>query len=534
MLKFNQTQKLVLASIIPIIQAGYLLYLNSIHNQSYLTRIDPEYLCLLNGLNIATFNFDNIGYTDLPGTPFLALTGILMRLTHLFAGQSDIMQDVILRPEFYLSVNSQLLLGISIVFFIWGGYKILKVTNNIFGAFALQSSFLLSPICFALQLRYNADRFLTLLIFIFSIYTIQYIYKKINSKKYATLSGIIMGIGFITKLNFIAVAIIPFLLLDKYKYKARYSVFFLIASFFSFLPIINKFNQVKDFFLKLVFNKGSYGGGEKGLLDVVQFISNLPTILTLNLSFIILIITSLLLAITYFTKNSQKNKRPILVIGTIIIAFIIEIILASKHYKNYYLAPVLSFSGILLFLNWNIIFSSQKSPRLIAKISGLLISALLIIPTIKDIQKRMSTQKTKQAARIETRNYINQNISNKDYLLLEPTWLAGPFIENGLVFGISYVAGRDEFSDLFITNYPNILTFEGENKPLKYFRTEEADIAKILLNKKPIYIFSTQGLHPQKLVNEIKRHAAQVNITLDVDTVFLNQENNDMFIKLLY
>ena len=55
----------------------------------YASRIDPEYVYLINGLNCGIFKFPRIGHMDHPGTPFQFFTGICIRFIHLFFGKGS-------------------------------------------------------------------------------------------------------------------------------------------------------------------------------------------------------------------------------------------------------------------------------------------------------------------------------------------------------------------------------------------------------------------------------------------------------------
>lgn len=88
---------------IPVISILWSLYLIHLAGPFYLNRIDPEFPYLVNGLNCARLDFSRIGHIDHPGTPFQLLTGIFIRITYWIAGQGTVVEDVITRPEFYLS-----------------------------------------------------------------------------------------------------------------------------------------------------------------------------------------------------------------------------------------------------------------------------------------------------------------------------------------------------------------------------------------------------------------------------------------------
>lgn len=516
----------------PLFIAVYILFLYIVDNPASLTRIDPEYLCLLNGLNVSIFQFDNIGYTDLPGTPFLVLTGIFIRITHILFGANSIVDDVLLRPDFYIQSASYLLLLVTVIILIWGGKSILKTTKSIFAMVVLQSSFLLSPVCFNLQVRYNADRLLPLLVFIFAVYTISYLYNSIGSRKYALLSGIILGVGFITKFNFVVLAIIPVFILG-YKYWLTYIGTYILSAFISFLPIIDKFQNVKSFITRLLLYEGSYGGGSKGVLNFEQLIYTVKKVPVLNDSFAILFVLAVLVLFFFLLKykNRKGDIKKLLFLLGFVLAAIFEIILASKSFKNYYLVPVLGLLGICFFIIWDLIVKRWNINKKWSTYAGAILFVALIIPTIIQVNALSEFTKERLEKRKETVEFVKNNIRSSDYLFLEPAWISGPIVENGLLFGISYVAGKNDFSKQYLKYYPNILSYEGDNKPIKHFRTKDANIESIFKEDNFVYLFSTPGRNTKKLLIELEKQARMVNMNILPDTVFINQQNKDIFIK---
>lgn len=536
--KKNQSKhfKYLTPYLIPVLTGLIILFLGFVDSTASLTRIDPEYVCLLNGLNVSTLQFGNIGFTDSPGTPFLVVSGILIRIVHLFFGKGAIVDDVVLRPDFYIQVSSLVLLLFSLFLFIWGGKKILHSTKSIFATVAIQSSLLLSPICLTLQVRYNMDRLIPLLVFVFAVYTILYLYNSISSKKYAVISGIIMGIGFITKFNFIVLTIIPIFILMSYKDWLRYIGAFTVSAFISFLPIIDKFQNVKRFISRLLFYEGSYGQGKEGVFNLNLFSGLFNKVPALNISFTFLLLISVIIVLIYLFNRKRKKedfKKIAFLFGFVVASFFV-IILVSKNFKNYYLAPVLSLSGIVLFLLWKLIMGNWKPNKTVKVLIGFLFVTALTIPTFIKIKSEITLKKNRLKDKVETAAFIENNIKDDDYIFLEPTWMSGVMIEDGLMYGLSYVADKNDFSDVYLKYYPNVLSYEGDYKPIKHFRTKDAKIDRIFTKQNTVFLYSTPRRKTEKLKKELTRQANLVNVKTKFDTVFINQKNKDMFIKVSF
>ncbi|RLD54484.1 MAG: hypothetical protein DRJ05_14580, partial [Bacteroidetes bacterium] len=151
----NLRKKLIY--IIPAIVILWSQYLIYVVGPFYLTRTDPEMPYLLNGLNCAILEFNRIGHIDHPGTPFQLITGLFIRITFLLFGQGPIVEDVISRPEFYLTAASVMLTILTAFIILWLGKIILRSGGHFFGAIILQTSVFLSTVLINIPIRYIPD-----------------------------------------------------------------------------------------------------------------------------------------------------------------------------------------------------------------------------------------------------------------------------------------------------------------------------------------------------------------------------------------
>jgi len=529
----KQLKNKLLSLVLPALTIIYLVYLGWIDQTASLTRIDPEYVCLLNGLNVSLLKFHNIGFTDSPGTTFLVLSGILIRITHFFFGNGAITDDVILRPDFYINCSSYILLLLTFILLAWGGLKVYKSTQNITATFLLQSTLLLSPINLSLQLRFNMDRLIPLLAFLLAVYSILFIYQQISEKKFAIMAGIIIGIGLITKLNFVSLAIIPLFLFSSFRNWLFYIASFCGSAFISFLPIIEKYKTFTTFVSQLLFYKGKYGGGEKGIFDLDAFFSALKNVPIVNQSLIAIILISIVSIIIFYVfknKLSRQKMKMRFLIG-FLLAFLIIIILASKNFKYYYLSPVLGLSAIALLFSLDILTTSFIRNKILRNSIILFVGGLLIIPTVSDVESRREITIQRISAQKPMLDFVSKAISKSDFLLLEPAWAAGVLKENGLLYGISYVAARNDFSKNYLKYYPNVLSFEGLNKPFKHFRTVDANIENVFTKENSLYLISTPARNTKMVMQELNNQASYVNMNTVYDTVYTNQDNTDKIIR---
>lgn len=520
--------------LIPLLFFSWTLYLNHLAGPYSLTRCDPEYIYLMNGLNCANLDFNMIGHFDNPGTPIHFITGIFLRLIHLFSGQRPFTEDVLSQPDNYLMWASFIVSILTLLALIWLGRVTYKYTQDLVGTLIIQSSFLLNSVLIEYPLRYMPDRILIIYVIVLIIFTIKFkLGKDLTTTKYAVYAGILAGIGVASKFNFIPLVVLPFFLIPQWKGKLQFSIASILAFFLALSPIWSELDQTRDFFFNVATHDGLYGQGTYQIVNFGKLFGNIKLIFTYNPSFSIIAIGSLAFLIAYLVSKRNQHpefKQVYWVLTLFLVAVLIGMIMVAKHFKNYYLSPVVALAGFVLFL-LHYLVKRQYHFRFADLVFGILLVALCAIPFIEK-KESIHLRKTRVEHYSLTERYINENITKKDYWFIEPTWLAGPMVENALAYGISWVAHRHELYDPITELYPHVLTWEGPEAYPKLFRTVTADPEAILYAGKPIYIYSSPGRNSEVLANYLTDLAQDFGTRFSLDTVFKNPYNQDLIIQL--
>jgi len=521
-----------LVMVIPILYMLWSIYLNYAFGPGYLSVIDPEYPYLLNGLNCAILEFNRIGHVDHPGTPFQLLTGLFIKLIYWLFGKGPIVEDVISRPDFYLSGASFLLslLTASVVY--WLGRVSLKTNKDIIAALILQAPILVLSEMMGISARYLPDRLLLILVFIFTGICIKFLYRtSYSGAKFVGYSGIIMGMALVTKINFFPILIIPLFLFSNPKELLLYGLFFTLSTMLFILPIYDKLNYFFEFVTNVFLHDGMYGHGANQFVNKSYFLTNLKFIITFNTAFTIILIGMIttLLIIYFKTELRRKFKKENRLLLAILIVSLLGFIMVSKHFKNYYLIPVFSLSGLALYILYElnkVIYPSRivKTISIFIIPTFFIISFLWFYPQFAIKPQRVENEK-------KFHELVKQSMGPNDLLIIEPSWKSGPLAEYGLVYGISYVYQRHLFHETFNNVYPNVLTWEGENNPIKHFRMVDANMENILKSKNNIFLLSSPGRNTDKIVNRLNSLADYYNINLSLDTI-ISPGKNRYFLKL--
>ncbi len=461
---------------------GY-LYLFALNGPFFLSRIDPDYVYLLNGMNCSILHFDRIGHLDHPGTPFQVFIGICIDLIYFISGKDSIVEDVLLRPEHYLKLISHVL-AIVFFFIVLHAGKVGREIAGVPGVFLLQSGAFLSPLVFDLSMRMMPDRFGMILTYFLMIFLIHKgAQGKRNERWPVLISGFISGLLVATKVIFLPVLLIPLF----YQRKRILCFVSALAGFFiGISPIVDRFNDFSKFIRKIIEHDGIYGSGANQLIDLDSFIHNVGLILQINP----LLSLTLLLAIIALVRRPDsigKVKGSKGFYMGFIIAVLFSIAIVAKHYKNYYLIPVVICLGPVLL----ILFTHYSRHKIYGRII-LAIAVLFCILTTSRVWKNSFSVREKMEKRMALVSEFDSLRQDPHYLLVKPEWLWGPSKEYGLIFGLSYVRHRDRYSPEIDMLFPRVLTYEGIEKELLKMRVSK--IPNHQLNDQiPILIFDQNG-----------------------------------------
>ncbi|WP_372773000.1 hypothetical protein [Mangrovibacterium sp.] len=496
----------------------------------YVKGCDPEYPYLINGLNCACLKFGQIGHTDHPGTPFQLYNGLVIRIVHLFAGKDRIVVDVLNRPEFYLgaiSVSLTLLASVLVYFIGRIGIKSHRFTNVLI----LQFSLFYHPVLLDLFNRCNPDRFLSIVTLLLIIVLLKFLFGERSSQlRLAVWLGVVMGLGFATKINYLPVLIFSLFMLKNWKHRGIYTASGLVSFTVFISPILGKFQEFKRFVFGIIGHDGLYGSGDARVFNFEMIANNIKTIFTTNPELPIIIALLLFALVVALRKPENRKESVLFMVGCMVLIFI-QLFMVSKHYKNYYLAPLFSIYGLMLF---GVVFLLDKngSYRKVTAVIKYSLPAILLLLSTRQILAGNASQVEFKNDQAEAAQFVRDQIDRDDYWFVEPTWESGPQVENALVYGFSYCADRINYEEVLHRVYPHVITSVEGRDQVRFWHSSDASLDTVLVSGKTIHVLSTPSRQAARLVDVVKRTAAQYNIAVAVDTIF-NQPGTGTFIIAL-
>lgn len=518
-------------AIIPLLVVAWGIFLYSFFDPFYSKSVDPEFPYLINGLNCAILKFNYIGHIDHPGTPFQVFIGIIIRISHLVSGKGDIAQDVFARPEHYLNAisNSMLLIQALLIFAV--GFIGFKRKIPFWQIAILQATCFFSSDLVWFFTRVNPDRFFMIVGLIFILIYLKHGYENRLSRKFALWSGVAMGLGMATKINFLPVLILPLLFIDTNKNRLIY-IGSGIVSFFVFIaPIIDKFGAFRQFIEAIFKHDGLYGGGEANVLNYQKMMESTVEIFRINPGLYLLIAALIVLIFISIRKRKEGMNRYLVLFAGFLFIIALQMLMVSKHFKNYYLAPTFVIYGIMFF-SISLFLSKvlMKKSRLI--LVSYILPLLFIIFTVIKVKGEYTVIAKIVDHREKIRTFVDAGISKEDFWFVQPTWEGAPFVENALIYGLSYCGHRIDYMPQLMQVNPNIVTYEYNNDEVKLWRGTPVKLDSVVATGKNIYIYSTPGRQASILLQLAKDAAARNNIQLSVDTVYSDSETKNEIIRV--
>lgn len=523
-------QKLII-SIFPLLVIIWGMFMLMFFDPFYSKSSDPEFPYLVNGLNCATLKFNYIGHIDHPGTPFQVYNGIVIRITHLVAGKGDITQDVFARPEHYLNAISisLILLQVTLIF----GIGLLGFKRKIpFWQIAiLQASFLFNDVLVWLFCRVNPDRFFMISGLIFILIYLKHGYENRSPQKFALWSGVVMALGLATKFNFLPVLILPLLLIDTNKNRLIHIASGIVSFFIFIAPIITKFDDYFRFLTSIFKHDGLYGGGESKVLNFQKMTDSAFEIFRLNPELFVLIIALLALIFIAIRKKDEGMRKFIILFAGYLFIIALQILMVSKHFKNYYLAPTFIIYGFMFFTVSLFISGIMKKKNHLILVCNIL-PLLFILATVVKVKRDYPIISQQIGQRNTIRTFVDTRISKADFWFIEPTWEGGPHVENAIVYGLSYCGHRVDYMPQVMAVNPNIVTYEDNTEQVKLWRGTPVSLDSVVVTGKNIHIYSTPGRHASVLLQMVKDAAGRNNLQLLVDTIFSDSETQNEIIRI--
>lgn len=510
-------------SIIPFITLSLCCFFALILQNSY--QIDPDYVYLLNGLNVYHGHFQDIIHVDHPGTPLQLLIGLLLSIIAFFRNAPDVASDVLLHPNTYIKTIIVLIAfsQTMVLFFIGKAYY--KHRKNLLQTLILQSAILISTTVIFFYMKIFTETLIPLGVLLLILILIKKIDYKINDLTYSILAGIIIGLFIATKITFAPLFFLAIIMLDKYRNIAVFLSITAISFVIGVLPVIERISYFQKFALNVATRDGVYGSGKIEIFNPASFFRNMAELLSTEWAFTIIFIFAIITLIINIFKHKKKffkdkERKLLLAITT---SLLVQLIMVSKNGGMRYMAPS------LLLLSFAMVLIIQHFPlRKQYSVAFILVISMFVLQShtnaIKYNFKVTKHQKSMQA-------FIQNNIQKEDAVLIvtDESWIGSPFQEHSIMFGKIYCAREGfKYNKMLNELYPKRY-FWAHNKE-QYASWDANQMPELLLEKHGdnffIYLqYANTDLHDRVLQDFLNSNKN------DSNKVFIKKIFNDPFLK---
>ncbi len=444
--------------LVGMIGIGMILKMFPLYSGAGIYNADPAYAYLFNGLLLLDFRVPF--HIDHPGTTLQTIIAITVYLQGLYlkglnAIGSDVVSAVIASPEQFLLVISKVLLALNVLATLFLGVRVYRSTNSTILAVLCQCSVLTFGFL-ATKLLYPApEAFLACLSLTLLAVLTPLIFQQDSSAKTeertALFAGFIFGLGFATKLTFLPMFGLLFLIRNK-RNLAKACAAACLAWLLGILPIIGKLPELWDWIYNMLVHVGKYGGGNKGLIDSTQITSNLLTLSdTFPLFYLSIVVFACFLIFSFIQSRTQSGDRSsasksIFVhrFRIVLIFFVVcslQTLIVLKHFGEHYMIPALP----IAFVGMTFLINELRNDTL-GKIAKTLFATMMLALFIFIVKSNYSTFSMLKSVRIHNNQSIQQ-IESELAKHQQPLTIGsyGCYLRQcGVLFGIQYAPALDK------------------------------------------------------------------------------------------
>lgn len=487
---------------------------------------DPEFAYMMNGLNLCNFVLPE--HVMGPGTPSQVLAAATIRIVYTFRSTDDpINIDVLKNPVLYtnamnLSVHILMILGV-----LFAGLLVMLGTNSLSSSLLVQLMPLSKWVLLDLNSRFMVESLAILGGTLLIAVVIIYLYKSVEDDrtwidKYIVAFSLLIGLIASSKLVYVPIALIPFLMLNGWRRRLSYTMLSIVAFFAFSFPIIKHWVPFRDWYLINFMSSGTYGSGTKTIVDWNSFVQNFMYIFEGDWFSTITYIAATLFLILYFIPRLKLKVERDNVFGAFWGAYLTVLILTllvSKQYKNYYLVV----NYILLVPTWFFMVKIALRRNLRVPFEYANGALLLILAVVvwsngpKWILHFRSSQVERDLKFQESLHFVAQNFDSNSTVVLIPNYYGAPFKEYGIFFGLGWCGNsKKNYYSILNQLYPNYYFHHGVNN---LFNNWNVPFSYVDLLKK--YGTFTLYVGDKEIENQLQAKLNGLNRQLDVERVLI-------------
>jgi hypothetical protein len=328
--------------------------------------IDPTYAYLLNSLLIASGK--GAQHSDHPGTTVQLVGAATIRVVHAVSGEAALPDDVLRRPEAYLSAMHQVLVAIFAATLLLAGAAIARSTGSLTAALLFQLTPFLGVRPF-LDLRLvKAEPLLIPLVLAFgAVLVIETLAPAAPSARARVIVlGMLAGAAMATKVTVAPLLVLPFALVRSWRQRLLYAA--IAAGTFAAItiPAMASPGRLFRFLFKFATHTGAYGSGDAGFITVDLFAERSArlslSLVTSEWAFVALLGLSLVLVVVPLLRRrlppagtAERGAWRLLALLVAVQVASVLMVTKSPVVPLRYLVPAFGMLGVEAVLGWELL-----------------------------------------------------------------------------------------------------------------------------------------------------------------------------------
>jgi len=418
------------------------LYIEKIKGPFYLCRnSDPDYVYLYSSLTLAQGHAPQ--FSDHPGTTVIGWGALVLRAAHLIAGRGDFVQDVLQRPEFYLTEISLSLMAVQAIGLFFLGRAAWRAFGRWEFALLAQGAVMAFPEMAQYSPRVNADAAVIIVCQWLGIVLLRQIYgprDSANGRNSALLFGAVTGAAIATKLTFAPVVLLGLLLFETWKARG----YFLAAAvgFIALLtlPVASRWGLMTSWFWQILTHRDLYGTGAVGFPDIMTCLRWIKNFLMDSPIYTLLSAGMLGVVAWYWLVGRKQPDSTPRWLGRALTALLVfhevTLLMVAKHPRERYLYPSFGLMMVTVLIAADLLRRGRlrSLPRAVRAAGWGLVALLLIWSSwsgLTAVFRYLDAEVPPDTAVAE----IVESLSAK-HLIVRGTWSSSPAY--AAYFGNSY------------------------------------------------------------------------------------------------
>ncbi len=335
--------------IIPLVVAVSAVFFRQAGGPFWLgPNFDPSYIYLMNSLYL----LDGITpiFVDHPGTTAQLLGAAVIKCLTIGLTSAQRLDRVITDPEYFLHAIHYLFIALFVLSLLAVGWYGYRRTKDVLFALFLQLPaffyFTVIPDEQPVMVNVNSEALLITFLNIFILFLLRwYDGSPEEDPKNIIYLAVVSALALTTKVTFLPLIIIPHLLIPRWKGRLYYVVTAAAAWFVITVPIIPRYGKILSWLETLLLKTGSHGSGPAGF-DPAAVWGMMLSYALMNPALFGILGFAFLAFIMQFL-NKEKPQRFFQWLGVLLIACLMQWVMASKQGSPRYIIPTVGLSGLL-------------------------------------------------------------------------------------------------------------------------------------------------------------------------------------------